>query len=67
MTNFERASLRMRSQGFRPFQPDTNTANTARSLPGDTLPPELATDAARMDAFIAVFAMGVVLGWLIGG
>jgi hypothetical protein len=28
-------------------------------------PPELAAAAARMDAYIAVFALGVILGWLL--
>ncbi|WP_157648692.1 hypothetical protein [Thiobacillus denitrificans] len=31
------------------------------------LPAEIAADATRIDAFIAVFALGVILGWLIGG
>lgn len=33
----------------------------------DALPPELALAAARADALIFFFALGVALGWLIGG
>lgn len=29
------------------------------------MPPELDAAAARMDAYIAVFALGVILGWLL--
>lgn len=63
MTNFERATHRLRAQGYRPFTPYPDD-NTPRWLPqrGEQ-PAEPA--ALRTDVMIAVFAAGVALGMLI--
>lgn len=47
-------------------KPATNRFGLMQHQPADCeTPPELAADAARLDAFIAVFALGVILGWLL--
>lgn len=70
MTNFERASHRMRSQGYRPFTPyDTHNSRIAQPSPmrgrpcriyGDSEPPAL-----RIDVIIVLLAIGVALGMFI--
>lgn len=64
MTNFERATYRMRAQGYRPFTPYEIDV-TPRWLPQplDTGAREPA--ALRIDVIIAVFAAGIALGMLI--
>ena len=66
MTNFERATRRMQSQGLRPFCPDSHTASSARWLRDGEMPREVAQHASRMDWVIVAFAAGIALGWLIG-
>lgn len=66
MSTIETASQRMKSQGYRPFSPDAATCPTQRWLRDSDMPPEIARTADRMDALIAIFALGVALGWLVG-
>jgi hypothetical protein len=68
--NFERAVARMQQRGCRPFTPDgPSNVRSARWLPATAS--ELATASAlaapadRIDALIAAFAVGVLLGMLI--
>lgn len=65
-SNFDRAVTRMQQQGLRPFCPDSNTGAAPRRLHGDSLTPDLAASAARMDALIAAFLFGAALGWFVG-
>jgi hypothetical protein len=67
MTNFERASWRMKAQGFTPFTPDQADGRAPRWLRGNTHTPELAYSADRIDAIIAGFAIGMLFGGLVIG
>ena len=61
MTNFERASLRMRADGFRPFSPDKYTARCGRVLRRPE-PTQIEPDANTGDRIVAwVGAVGVVV------
>lgn len=64
MTNSERATHRLRSQGYRPFTPYP-TANAARWLAQPIATPSREPRALRIDVIIAVFAAGIALGMLI--
>lgn len=69
MTNFERATRRMQSQGMRPFSPDHATGISPRCLhrPAHDFDIEdSAREAGRIDLIILAFAGGVALGMLIG-
>ncbi len=54
MTNFERASLRMRADGFRPFAPDQYTARCGRVLRRPVALP-IEPDAKPIDRVIGWF------------
>lgn len=66
MSNFDRAVDRMRAKGSLPFTPDANNGRAPRTLREAGMAPELAAAASyRMDAVIAAFALGVMLGLMI--
>jgi hypothetical protein len=67
MTNFERASWRMKAQGFTPFTPDHADGRAPRWLRGNKVCPELSDVADRADAIIASFAIGMLLGGIVIG
>ena len=67
ITNFERATRRLQAAGTRPWQPDHATCRTQRWVRDADMPLELQQSAARMDAIIAAFAIGVLLGLVLGG
>lgn len=67
VSNFDRAVARMQAKGMRPFCPDSATGATHRWMRDCDMPPEIAASAARIDALIAAFAIGALLGFLIGG
>ena len=66
-SNFERAVARIQARGMSPLCPDVATGAAPRWVRDCDMPPEIAAGAARMDALIAAFAIGAILGWLIGG
>lgn len=66
-TNFDRAVMRMRQRGHLPFTPDGNHGRAVRVLRNAELSPDLAAAAGRMDAIIAAFALGVMLGFILAG
>lgn len=61
MTNFERATARMKSRGFRPFQPDANHGRSERVLRGQAMPDlePAASPIDRVAGFVGV--TGVVI------
>lgn len=65
MSNFDRAVDRMRANGYLPFTPDANNGRAPRTLREAGMAPELAAAASHMDAVIAAFALGVMLGLMI--
>ena len=66
VSNFERATNRLQAAGTRPWQPDHAACRTARWVSDAEMPLELQRDAARMDAIIAAFAIGALLGFVVG-
>lgn len=61
MTNFERATARMQSRGFRPFQPDTNHGRAERVLRGQAMA-DTEPDALPIDRIIGLAgAVGVIV------
>lgn len=67
MTNFERATRRLQAAGTRPWQPDHATCPTARWVRDADMPLEVQQSAARMDAIIAAFAIGMLIGFALKG
>lgn len=65
-STFDGAVSRMHGQGYRPFCPDRNTAHSARWLRDHEMPDAVRDSAARIDALIAAFAVGVLLGMVVG-
>lgn len=67
--NFDRAMSRMSGQGYRPFCPDRATAESVRCLRHADPAADPGTGwlerASRMDAVIAAFSVGVLLGMAI--
>lgn len=65
-STFDRAVSRMTSQGFRPFCPDGDTRGSVRWMRyNGTLDNPACGRSERMDALIAAFCAGLLLGILI--
>lgn len=65
MNKLEHAVNRMRASGHLPFCPDGPNGRAPRTLREAEMAPELAGAASRIDAVVAAFALGVMLGMLI--
>lgn len=65
MTNFDRSVSCLRASGYRPFTPDFNHGRAARWLPQSTSDRAIAAAASRIDAIIAAFCVGFIVGGLL--